>query len=82
MGALAQSFVDAPGVGCKRQHQVGLAVVQQVGDLTRPIVGVDGHAAYAEAVERELVQDVLGPVLEKRGDPVAIAVPGGPVGGR
>ena len=55
----------------QRQDQIGLAVLEQVGGLAGAVVGVDRHAAGADGVQRQLVQDVLGPVLEQRGDAVA-----------
>jgi hypothetical protein len=42
-------------------------VVKQIGDLTRAIVGVDRHTADTKRVQRQLVQDVFGPVLQQCG---------------
>ena len=56
------------------QDEIGLAVVDEIGDLGGAVVRIDRHAADAEAVERQRVQDMLGPVLQQRRDAMADAI--------
>ena len=63
---LRQGLAHLPLANAERQHEIGLAVLEQVGGLCRPVVRIDRHAADADAVQRQLVQDVLGAVLEQR----------------
>ena len=64
--ALRQGLAHLCLAGAERQHEIGLAVLQEVGRLARPVVRIDGHAAGADAVQRQRVQDVLGAVLQQR----------------
>ena len=47
--ALRQGLSDLALAGGERQHQIGLAVLEQVGGLARPVVRIDRHAADADA---------------------------------
>ena len=47
-----------------------------VEDLVVPIVRIDRHAAHADAIEGQLVQDVLGPVLQQSCHPMTKAIAG------
>jgi hypothetical protein len=57
-------------------HQVDLRVVEHVGHLARAVVAVQRHAANAQRVHRQLVQQVLEPVLQQQRHAVAEAVAG------
>ena len=81
VAAVREGLGDLAFARGERQDQIGLAVLEQVGGLAGAVVGVDRHAADADGVQRQLVQDVLGPVLEQRGDAVAEAVAGAAVSG-
>ena len=61
--------------------QVQLRMVDQVVQLAALVVGVDGHAADAQAVHRQLVPEVLGPALQKQTYAVAHAIAGRLVAG-
>ena len=80
--ALGHGFPHLRLAGSERQHEIGLAVVEEIGRLAGTILGIDGHDADAQRIERELVQDVLGAVLEQRRDAVAEAIARICVGGR
>ena len=56
--------------------QVGLGVVHLVEHLVVPVVGVDRHDAAAERVQRQVVEEELGAILEQQRHPVAVAVAG------
>ena len=58
------------------QHEFDFGVLQQICDLVRPIVGIDRHSGHAERVERQLVQEMLRPVVEQHRDAMAVAVSG------
>ena len=57
-------------------HQVHLRMLQHIGHLARTVVGVERHAADAQRIHRQLVQQVLGPVLQQQRDAMAHAVAG------
>ena len=76
MGAFRER-VDQLLAACgQRDHQLRLAVLQEIGDLSRAILGIYGNAADAEAVEGKLVQDVVGPVLQQGRHAMAEAISG------
>ena len=57
-------------------HQIDLRMLQHIGHLARAVVGIQRHAADAQRVHRQLVQQMFGPVLQQQGDAVAQAVAG------
>ena len=78
----ARASRTCPSRTAECQHQIGLAVLEQVGGLPRPVVRIDRHAADADAVQRQLVQDVLGAILEQRRHAMAQAIARAGVGCR
>ena len=61
------------------QNQIGFAMIQKVGNLGRAIVRIDRHAGNAERVERQLVQAMLRPVLQRHSYSVPVAITGVPI---
>jgi hypothetical protein len=54
-------------------------MLDKVGRLRGPIIGIDRHAARANAVEGQLVKDVVGMVLQQRRHAMAEAIACRPV---
>ena len=73
-GALGQCPLESVDARLADDCQRGRRVLEDVGGLGGPQVGVDGNARDPERVQRELVQEVLGPVLHVEHHPVAVAV--------
>ena len=48
--ALRQGLPHLRLAGGERQHEIGLAVLEEVGGLAGPVVGIDRHAAHADRV--------------------------------
>ena len=80
VAGLLQGQCDVVCSSGQGEHQVGLRVVKQIGDLARAIVGIDRHTADTKRVQRQLVQDVFGPVLQQCGNAMAGAISGGAIG--
>jgi len=51
-------------------------VLHLVEHLVVPVIGVDRHDAGAQRIERQVVEEELGAVLEQQGHAVAVAVAG------
>ena len=51
-------------------------MVQHIGQLSRPMVGVERYAAYAQRVHCQFVKQVLGPVFDQQRYAVASAISG------
>ena len=77
--ALRQGLRDRGLSRAEGQDEVGLAVIDEIGDLRGAVVRIDRHAAHADAVEGQLVKHILGPVLQQRRDAVADAIARPPV---
>src|SRR3546814_11295967 len=54
--------------------------LELVEHLVMPVVGIDRDDAAAERVEREEMQEMLGPHLQQQADPVAGSIAGGGIG--
>ena len=80
MRRLVQSGFELLPKRCQHDDEVEPGVIDHVGELARPVVGVERHAADAERIHGQLVQQVLGPVLEQQADAVAEAVSGVGIG--
>ena len=82
VGALRECAAHLAFACGKRQDEVGLAVLEEVGDLARTVVRIDRHTAHPDGVQGQFVQDVLGTVLEQSryalsGTVAGISVSGG-----
>ena len=58
----------------EHHHQIDARVIDQPGHLAAAVVRIDWHAAHSQRVERQLVQQVFGPVFEQQADAVTAAV--------
>ncbi len=79
VGALRQRLSDLSFSRVKRQNDIGLAVVNKVRNLPRSVIRIDRHAAYADAVQGQLMKDVLGTVLQQSRHAVAKAIARHPI---
>ena len=55
----------------KGEDEVRFTVIDDIGDLGGPVVGIDRDAAHADAVEGKRVKDMFGPILQQRCNSVA-----------
>jgi hypothetical protein len=65
--------VVRPALDHDRQRRLG--VLELVEHLVVAVVGIDRHDAGAQRVQRQVVEEELGTVLEEEPDPVPVAVP-------
>jgi hypothetical protein len=56
-------------------------VIHQVQQLVVPVVRIDRDDTHAEAVERQVVEEELRPVVEEQADPMSVAIAGVGVAG-
>ena len=59
-----------------RDHETRLRVLHHVADLVAPVVGVDRHDPDAERVQRVVVKEELGPLVEQHRDAVSATIAG------
>jgi len=71
---LRQGLADRRLSFAKGEDEIGLAMVDEIGDLGGTIVRIDRDAAYADGVQGQRVKHMLGPVLQQRRNAVADAV--------
>ena len=76
LGALARDRSRSATRLADDHGQVGLGVLHLIEHLVVPVVGIDRHDAGAERVERQVVEEELGAVLEQQGHAMAVAVAG------
>jgi MoxR-like ATPase len=74
VGAERQRLLDRGPSLAQAQDEIGLAVIDEIGDLGRAVVRIDRHAADADAVEGQRVKHMLGPILQQRRDAMTDAV--------
>ena len=64
LGIIAPLLLNQKPGPAERQHQVRFGMFQQIGGLPGAVIWVDRHAADTQRVQRQLVQDVAGPVFQ------------------
>ena len=81
MVGVSQGLFDLLRPLRQRQHQIRFRMFQKVRCFTGPVVRIDRHAAHPKSVQRQLMKDVLRPVLQQRGAAMTDAIAGGAIGG-
>ncbi len=74
-----QCGLDRALAGGQRHDQIDLGMIHQVGQFPWAVIGVDRHAANAQRIQCQFVQDVLGAAFQEQAHAVTQPIARGAV---